>query len=103
MGVFIFIRNGFLGRWLIKKMQDVLCVDEGDDSVEVDRAAEVIVYPEYGRNVSWVCEAGCFEEDVVECAAAFHEGFDGHYAGVSGFVSMLVCLRGDIEEKRRLG
>lgn len=75
-------RARLLRRGLVQTAQHVLGVDEGDDAVEVDGAAEALVDPEEGRDVARVSEAGGLEEDVVERAAAVHEGLDGVDAGV---------------------
>ena len=67
---------------LVQAQEDVLRVDERDDAVEVDGAAQAIIDPEEGGKVAGVGETGCFEEDVVKGASAGHEGFDGTDAGV---------------------
>lgn len=84
-------QHGLVGRGLVEQAEDVLRVDEGHDAVEVNGATEAVVNPEQRGDVARVGEAGRLEEDVVEGAAAFHEGFDGHDAGVS--ISMSVTCR----------
>ena len=78
-GVFgrVFVVYGFVTGGFFEGFEQVLCVEERDDAVEIDGAAESFVEPEDWSDVAWVCEAGGFEQDVVESAVALHQRLEG--------------------------
>ncbi len=80
---FFLLSHHLCSSGLIEAQKDILGVDDGDDAVEVDGAAEAGVDPEEGGEVARVGEPARFKQDVVEGAAAGDEGFDGGEAGVS--------------------
>ena len=58
---------------LIEALQHIFGVDQRDDAIQENAAAQPLVEPENGRNVAWVSQAGGFEQDVVEQAGLLHE------------------------------
>lgn len=87
-------RRKFRGNRFIERFEDVFCVDESYDSVEVYGTAETFVDPEKGGEITRVSESSGFEKDVIESTTAVHECFDGVYAGISRSLLVLGGTRG---------
>ena len=82
--MFVLMFHGFWSGGFVEAQKDVFGIDQRDNAVEVDGAAQAVVDPEEGREVTRVGETARFEHYVVEGATACDEGFDGCDAGVSG-------------------
>ena len=83
VGGLIMVALGVFNGHLVEAEKDVFGVNQCDDAVEIDGAAETIVEPEKGRKVPWVGETAGLKNDIVKCTAAGDERFDGCYAGIS--------------------
>ena len=70
--------NGFL----VQAQKYILCIDEGDDTVQIYRTAQAVIDPEERGKIARVRETRCFQEDVIKGASPGHEGFDCVDTGV---------------------
>lgn len=78
------LRGNFGRNGLVERFENIFGVDERNNSVEVDGAAQSFVDPKEGGEITWIGKPGGFEEDIIKSAATIHECFDGVYTGVSG-------------------
>ena len=74
--------DGVLGPLLAEVVEAVFGVDHGDDAIQVDVAAELLVHPEDGGHRGGVGQPRRLQEDVVELALLLHEGLDRLHAVV---------------------
>ena len=77
MPILLIITHSFLPLRLLKTLKQILRIHQRHNPIKINRTTQSLVDPEYRRDVSWVREAGGFEQDVVESAVALHEGFEG--------------------------
>ena len=56
----------FFLRRFVEAFEDILRVNDGDNAIKVETAAEAFVHPKHGSNISRICNASGLEQNVVE-------------------------------------
>ena len=70
--IVLLVMNSLLALRFFKTLKQVLRINQRDNAIQINRAAQSFVDPEDRRDVPRVRETGGFEQDVVESAVALH-------------------------------
>jgi hypothetical protein len=75
--IVIVVLDSLLPNRLLQRPNQIRRINKRHDPIQVNRTPQPLVHPENRGDVPGVCEAGCFQQDVVEGSVAFHQGFQG--------------------------